>query len=259
MLSFVLKETATTFLEKQNIPQARQTFEVILKITKLMFEASQYRGLCNTGVQYWEWGSQVWDMTQDKLIWLSGLVPSHLASWQLVSDPAQEVAFWTQTVWGLKSWFCHCVTVSLWGVIYFLCASVSSLIKWGITKYLCLVIIHGACAKSLQSCATLWYAMDCSLPVSSVHGDSPGKTTGVGCCALLQGIFPAQGWNPLLLCQTCTGHLGSPYNLLLCNKLPNEWFGLKQQPLHSLSQILWVINSGKALLASVSSGSLPGL
>jgi len=35
--------------------------------------------------------------------------------------------------------------------------------------------------------------MDCSLPGSSVHGDSPGKNTGVGCHALLQGIFPTQG------------------------------------------------------------------
>ena len=34
--------------------------------------------------------------------------------------------------------------------------------------------------------------MDCSLPGSSVHGDSPGKNTGVGCHALLQGIFPTQ-------------------------------------------------------------------
>ena len=25
--------------------------------------------------------------------------------------------------------------------------------------------------------------------------DSPGKNTGVGCCALLQGIFPTQGAN----------------------------------------------------------------
>ena len=32
-------------------------------------------------------------------------------------------------------------------------------------------------------------AMDYSLPSSSVHGDSPGKNTGVGCHALLQGIF----------------------------------------------------------------------
>jgi len=41
--------------------------------------------------------------------------------------------------------------------------------------------------------------MDCSPPGSSVHGDSPGKNTGVGCHALLQGIFPTQGWNPGLL------------------------------------------------------------
>ena len=33
---------------------------------------------------------------------------------------------------------------------------------------------------------------DCSLPGSSVHGDSPGKNTVVGCPALLQGIFIAQ-------------------------------------------------------------------
>ena len=38
--------------------------------------------------------------------------------------------------------------------------------------------------------------MDCSLPGHSVHGDSPGKNTGVGCHALLQGIFPTQGLNP---------------------------------------------------------------
>ena len=38
--------------------------------------------------------------------------------------------------------------------------------------------------------------MDCSLPGSSVHGDSPGKNTGVGCRTLLQGIFQTQGLNP---------------------------------------------------------------
>ena len=32
--------------------------------------------------------------------------------------------------------------------------------------------------------------MDYSPPGSSVHGDSPGKNTRVGCHALLQGIFP---------------------------------------------------------------------
>ena len=44
----------------------------------------------------------------------------------------------------------------------------------------------------------LWDPMICSLPGSSVHGDSPGKNTGMGCHALLQGIFPTQGSNPAL-------------------------------------------------------------
>ena len=47
-----------------------------------------------------------------------------------------------------------------------------------------------------QSCPTLCDPMDCSPPGSSVHGDSPGKNTGVGCHSLLQGIFPTQGSNP---------------------------------------------------------------
>ena len=50
-------------------------------------------------------------------------------------------------------------------------------------------------AKSLQSCLTLCDPMDYSPPGSSVRGDSPGKNTGVGCHALLQGIFPTQGSN----------------------------------------------------------------
>ena len=44
----------------------------------------------------------------------------------------------------------------------------------------------------LQSCPTLRDPMDCSWPDSSVHGDSPGKNTEVGCHALLQGILPTQ-------------------------------------------------------------------
>jgi len=43
---------------------------------------------------------------------------------------------------------------------------------------------------------TLCDPMDCSPPGFSVHGDSPGKNTGVGCHNLLQGIFLTQGLNP---------------------------------------------------------------
>ena len=41
--------------------------------------------------------------------------------------------------------------------------------------------------------STLCHPEDCSPPGSSVHGDSPGKNTGVGCLARLKGIFPTQG------------------------------------------------------------------
>ena len=50
-----------------------------------------------------------------------------------------------------------------------------------------------------QLCPTVCDSMDCSLPDSSIHGNSPGKNTGVGCHALLQGIFPTQELNPGLL------------------------------------------------------------
>ena len=64
------------------------------------------------------------------------------------------------------------------------------LIVWITTnygKFLCLVT---------QSCLTLCDSIDYSPPGSSVHGNSPGKNTGVGCHALLQGIFPSQELNP---------------------------------------------------------------
>ena len=50
-----------------------------------------------------------------------------------------------------------------------------------------------------QSCPTLCNRMDCSPPGFSVHGDSPGKNTGVSCHSLLQGLFLTQRLNPSLL------------------------------------------------------------
>ena len=80
------------------------------------------------------------------------------------------------------------------------------------------------CANSLQLCPTLCNPMDCSpqRTGSSVHGDSPGKNTGVGCHAFLQGIFPTQGLNP-----------GLPHcmQILYCLSFPNRevLFGLSVQ------------------------------
>ena len=66
---------------------------------------------------------------------------------------------------------------------------------------------------SLQSPLTLCDTMDCSLPGSSVHGDSPDKNTGVGSHSLLWGIFPTQGSNPTLLhCRQILYHLSHQTN-----------------------------------------------
>ena len=58
-------------------------------------------------------------------------------------------------------------------------------------------------AKSLQFCLTLCNPVDSSLPDLCPWGFS-GKNTGVGSCALLQGIFLNQGSN-LHLCVSSIG------------------------------------------------------
>ena len=66
-----------------------------------------------------------------------------------------------------------------------------------------------------QLCLAMCNPMTYSLPGSSVHGDSPGKNTGVSCHALLQGIFPTQESNQgILHCRQTLYQLsyqGSPY------------------------------------------------
>ena len=73
--------------------------------------------------------------------------------------------------------------------------------------------LTGSLCLVAQSCPTLCDPMDSSPPGSSVHGDSPGKKTGVDCHSLLQGIFPAEGSNPgLIHCRLSLyhpSHLGS--------------------------------------------------
>ena len=84
-----------------------------------------------------------------------------------------------------------------------------------------------------QSCPTLCDHMDCSLPGSSVHGDSPGKNTGVGCHALLQGMFPSWESNPGLphcrpiLCYL--SHQGSPLPCLRYDNLLEQFTELRKR------------------------------
>ena len=88
-------------------------------------------------------------------------------------------------MWSLESVFhFHCIIVR--GLIWVIpeCSSGSPCV-------LCLVA---------QSCPTLQPHGLYSPPGFSVHGDSPGQNTGVGCHALLQSIF----W-------TCVLNLGLPH------------------------------------------------
>ena len=69
------------------------------------------------------------------------------------------------------------------------------------------------------------------LVLSSVHGDSPGKNTGVDCHFFLQGIFPTQGLNPALPhCRQTLyplSHKGSPiYPCSLFIYLNNFYFSI---------------------------------
>ena len=64
-------------------------------------------------------------------------------------------------------------------------------------------------AKSLQSCLTLCNPMDCSLPVSTVHGILQARI--LEWVALFQGIFPTQVWLLLISVRKVESDLWKPY------------------------------------------------
>ena len=65
--------------------------------------------------------------------------------------------------------------------------SCARLLNWSFSSHFSSVQVPLCCA---QSCPPCWDRIDCSLPGSSVLGDSPVKNSGLGSHALLQGIFP---------------------------------------------------------------------
>ena len=68
---------------------------------------------------------------------------------------------------------------------------------------MCYVLSHSVVSDSLPPHGL-------SPPGSSIHGSSPGKNIGVGCHAILQGIFPTQKSNPDLPHHGCIlYHLGT--------------------------------------------------
>ena len=105
-------------------------------------------------------------------------------------------------VWGMMDTFTWYMYMYSW---------VFSLFIWNyhiiVNRLCCAVLSHSVVSDSCDP-------TDCSPLGSSVHGDSPGKNTGVGCCAIFQGIFPTQQSNPgLSHCRWILYHLshqGSP-------------------------------------------------
>ena len=98
------------------------------------------------------------------------------------------------------------------------------------------IYLHKCCAVLSHSVASnSWWHHGLYSPLgSSAHRDFPEKNTGVGCHALLQGIFPTQGSNPgLQHCGQMLYHLsyqGSPrivewvaYPFSMGSSWPRNW------------------------------------
>ena len=111
----------------------------------------------------------------------------------------------------LNSLFIQKYLLSAYKVLATMCGARATVVN---TKYKSLLLGCAMLCLIAQWCPFLCDPMDCSPPCFSVHGDSPGKNSGVGYHALLQGIFPTQGSNPgLAHCRWIFYHLshqGSP-------------------------------------------------
>ena len=99
-----------------------------------------------------------------------------------------------------------------------------------------------------RSCLTLCDSIDCSPQGFSVHEDSPGKNTGVGCHALLQGIFPTQELNQgPLLCRQIRYQLSyqkesevAQLGLTLCDPIDCSLLGSSVHGIFQARVLEWV-------------------
>ena len=98
-----------------------------------------------------------------------------------------QLGCWPLSIARLGGWHCSELSPSPWRLWTWHVAF--TLHIFSLACVLCLSVVSNSCDS-----------MDCCPPGSSLHGDSPGRNTGVGCHALLQGIFPTQGSNPHLVC-----------------------------------------------------------
>ena len=86
--------------------------------------------------------------------------------------------------------------------------------------------------------------------------DSPGKSTGVGCRALLQGIFSTQGSNPSLLCLLHWEAVSLPLGASLIAQLVKNPPAMQATSVQSLG---WedTLEKGKAADSSILAWRIP--
>ena len=84
------------------------------------------------------------------------------------------------------------------------------------------------CVLVAQLSPTLCDPMDCNLTSLLCQWNSPGKNSRVGCCSLLQEIFPTQGLNSgLSHCRQilyCLSYQGSPETAKLSSNVAGPFY-----------------------------------
>ena len=138
----------------------------------------------------------------------------------------------------------------IFSLICVLCSLFENIFNWSIVDLQGCVSFRYVCRlshfKHVQLCVTPWTVA----PQAPLLWDSPGKNTGVGCHALLQGIFLTQELNLCLqhLLHWQAGslhkcHLGSPFwTCVYKYDLTTTWPRATMEPAHLHLLLLPQIN-----------------
>ena len=141
--------------------------------------------------RHWRLGFNPWVR---KILWRRKWQPTAVFLPEKISHGQRSLVCCSS--WGLKSQTCMSDWIPQQNIIY----GSSRKEKQQVSKWYHLIPSNFCVCLVTQLCQTLCDPIDWSPPDSSVHGDSPGKNTGVG-CHVLQGILPTQGNSGLPHCR----------------------------------------------------------